>query len=163
MASLAPLPPGTAWWPGVRDPAGGDLVLHGDLAPWNIVVDGDRWTIIDWDGVAPGRPAWELAYVLHTFVPLWPDSPFDDAEIAHRIAVFAEAYGAGAPLIEEALTLVPARTRALAAATAAGAQAGDPALARLHAGGHTQLWLDAADHVEQRMAAWQPSGPTRSA
>jgi thiamine kinase-like enzyme len=30
-----------------------DLICHHDLAPWNLVRDGDRWVFIDWDGACP--------------------------------------------------------------------------------------------------------------
>ncbi|HZX09181.1 MAG TPA: aminoglycoside phosphotransferase family protein, partial [Kribbella sp.] len=39
-------PPDAAWHPVVPDPAGGDLICHGDLAPWNLVCNGDRWAFI---------------------------------------------------------------------------------------------------------------------
>ena len=142
--------------------AGGDdeddrLVLHGDLAPWNVVVGDDgTWTLIDWDEVATGDLAWELAYVLHTFIPLWPNTPFadDDAEIRRRIGRFAAAYGAEAALVERALRLVPERGRWLADATEARAAGGDASYRRLVAEGHPQVWRDAANHVAGRLAAW---------
>src|SRR5207302_1190481 len=52
-ASFAP-PPQVPWWQGSIDPIGGNLVLHGDLAPWNLVA-GEEWVIIDWDSASPGR------------------------------------------------------------------------------------------------------------
>ena len=138
----------------------GSIVLHGDLAPWNVVVGDDgSWTLIDWDAVAPGAPAWELAYVLHTFVPLWPNTPFadDDDEIIRRAERLANAYGADAALLDEALGLVPDKCRALAAATEERAAAGEPAFQRLVADGHPQVWRGAADHVADRLPRW--SGP----
>jgi Ser/Thr protein kinase RdoA (MazF antagonist) len=36
------------------DPMGGQFVLHNDIGPWNLVVDSDVGTIIDWDEAAPG-------------------------------------------------------------------------------------------------------------
>lgn len=29
-------------------------MLHNDIGPWNLIVDGDDWVIIDWDEAAPG-------------------------------------------------------------------------------------------------------------
>ena len=136
---------------------GDSILLHGDLAPWNVVVGDDgTWTLIDWDGVAPGPRAWELAYVLHTFVPLWSNSPIadDDAEIGRRIGRLAAAYGADGPLADEALRLVPDKCRALADATERNAAGGDAAFQRLVADGHPHVWREAADHVTGRLPRW---------
>ena len=135
----------------------GRIVLHGDLAPWNVVVGDDgTWTLIDWDEVAEGDVAWELAYVLHTFVPLWPSTPFahDDAEIVRRIDRLGASSGAEAALVERALRLVPERCRELADATEARAAGGDASYRRLVAEGHPKVWREAADHVDGRLAAW---------
>ena len=140
----------------------GTIVLHGDLAPWNVVVGDDPaapWTLIDWDEVAQGRVAWELAYVLHTFVPLWSNAPFadDDDEVRRRVGVFAEAYGADPDLLEQALRLVPSRCRALADATEARAAQGIPSFVQLVADGHPRSWRDAAEHVAERLPRWLDS------
>jgi Ser/Thr protein kinase RdoA (MazF antagonist) len=55
-ASASFEPPPDARWTFAPDPAGGPILLHNDLGAWNIVVDRGRFTIIDWDGVSPGRP-----------------------------------------------------------------------------------------------------------
>lgn len=138
----------------------GALVLHGDLAPWNIVVgpdDDDPWVLIDWDGVEIGERAWELAYVLHTFIPLWPDFPIagDDDAIVHRLAVFADVYGGTRELLDDALCRVPAKCRSLAATTDARAATGEPAFQALVDDGHPQRWRDAADHVEAMLPCWR--------
>lgn len=33
-----------------------------------LVRDGDRWVLIDWDGAGPGSRLWDLAYAAHGFV-----------------------------------------------------------------------------------------------
>ena len=135
----------------------GSLVLHGDLAPWNVVVGDDgTWTLIDWDGVAPGKPAWELAYVLHTFVPLWPNTPFadDDAEVVRRIERLGAAYGADADFLDDALRLVPEKCRWLADATERFAREGDAAFQTMVDDGHPQVWREGADHVAGRLPRW---------
>ena len=131
-------------------------LAHGDLAPWNVVLGDDgTWTLIDWDEVAPDEPATELAYVLHTFLPLWPTSTFadDDVELRRRIEVFTARLGAGRELVDEALRRVPAKCRSIARAAEAGAAAGRPAFQRMVDEGHPKVWRDAADHVERRLPA----------
>lgn len=133
-----------------------DPILHGDLAPWNVVVGEDGvWTLIDWDEVEEGEPAWELAYVLHTFLPLWPTSTFADDvdELRRRLDAFTARLGAGRAVVDEGLRRVPAKCRSLADATEAGAAAGRPSFVKLVADGHPKVWRDAADAVERRLPA----------
>ena len=113
-ASFVP-PTDTGWSDRLADPAGGVIVIHNDLAPWNFVVGEERSVIIDWDYAAPGRIEWELAYSIHTFVPLWPSSDprarsgLSDDEIVGRARVFAEAYGLSTSSLHLALSLIPER------------------------------------------------------
>lgn len=43
--------PSATWFSGANDPEGGDQLVHGDFAPWNLIAGSRRWFIIDWDMV----------------------------------------------------------------------------------------------------------------
>jgi Ser/Thr protein kinase RdoA (MazF antagonist) len=148
------LPRARPRWEGCIDPAGGHAVLHGDLAPWNVVVDDERMTVIDWDDVWVGRVEWELAYVLHTFVPLWPDG-LSDSDTARRIQVFADAYRLPRAELRTALDLVPTRCRTAGEANRVHAAMGDQPFIDFVAQGIDTYWLSSADHVADRLPVWR--------
>ena len=147
-------PRGQPRWGGSVDPAGGTAVLHGDVAPWNVIVETNRLTLIDWDDVWVGRIEWEIAYALHTFVPLWPDG-LSDRDTVRRIRVFADAYGLADAGLLTALELVPTRCRTVGEANRVHAAMGDEAFIRFVAQGIDAYWLSSADHVETRLPAWR--------
>jgi Ser/Thr protein kinase RdoA (MazF antagonist) len=137
------------------DPMGGGLVLHNDLGPWNLVVDGDDWVIIDWDEAAPGRPGWELALVVHSFVPLWPESALSDAEIVRRMKRFGDGYGATSQRLRAVVELIPERCHRFVEMIEHGASIGDPQLVKMLEDGHRDVWAAATEHTRARMAIWQ--------
>lgn len=129
-------------------------MIHGDFAPWNLIVDGSDWTLIDWDSAGPGRPEWELAYAIHTFVPLWQDSTFSDRRTAERIRAFADGYGATDEQLRESLALAPERCRQVVRFIRARAAEGDEAFLRMAAEGHGERWLEAAAYISGKLASW---------
>jgi len=44
-----------------RAPAG-RVICHGDLHPFNLLVDGDRWTILDWSTAIVADPHYDLGF-----------------------------------------------------------------------------------------------------
>ena len=47
-------------------PAGRPVLLHGDIGFHNLLVDGDEFTLLDWENLHIGDPAEELAYIRNT-------------------------------------------------------------------------------------------------
>lgn len=93
-------PPADARWQVmVGGPAGGDVICHNDLAPFNTVFrQGTPVAFLDWDLAAPGPPLWDVAYAAWRFVPLYSDPaergwPTGIAERAARLRSFCDAYG----------------------------------------------------------------------
>ena len=116
----------TLGWAGFT--GGGEIVLHGDFGPWNLVWRGTRPIgIIDWDYAWPGRPIHDVAYALEYVAPFrddelcrrwlaYPDVP----DRRRRLELFAEAYGleSSSGLVDEVLAQQQAvweRARRLAA------------------------------------------------
>ncbi|MFT3887079.1 MAG: aminoglycoside phosphotransferase family protein [Arachnia sp.] len=119
-------PTAEAGWAGYSGE--GDLVLHGDFGPWNLVWRGAQPIgILDWDYAWPGRPLHDVAYALEYVAPFrddelsqrwlaYPSAP----DRRRRLELFADAYGLDSTdgLVDEVLAqqhAVWARARRLAA------------------------------------------------
>lgn len=95
----------TPWVPGryeVAGPSRVDCIGHGDLAPWNVVLDGPTVAaVIDWDTAGPTSRTWDLAYAAYQFVPFHPDDDLPawgwetEPDRAARLRLFVESYGLG--------------------------------------------------------------------
>ena len=142
------------WWRGSIDPLAGSTVIHGDLAPWNIIVNGDHWQIIDWDSAGPGRFVWGAAYSLHAFAFLWPNTGLSDAEAVARIRAFGDGARLSTPSLVEVLRLVPARTASIAEMIQRLASEGHPAFTLAQQEGKPQVWRAASGHVANRLPTW---------
>ena len=68
-----------------------DLIVHHDASPWNLVLNADRWALIDWDTTAPGSRLWDVAYAAHGFVPLAPKT--SPSAAGRLLAAMADGYG----------------------------------------------------------------------
>lgn len=80
------------WFEGLSPP-GGDLIVHHDIAPSNIVVRSDgSLAAIDWDAAGPGTRLWDLAHAAHAFAPLY-QADGDIAVASHRLRGLVDGYG----------------------------------------------------------------------
>ncbi len=134
----------------------GEVICHGDVAPYNSVVrDGRVVGFIDFDTAHPGPRLWDVAYAVYRFAPLHapgnPDHAGDLADQAAMAAVFCGAYGVvpSGALIDT----VVARLRALIAYLRQQAAAGNAAFASHIADGHIALYEADIDYLRARRDA----------
>lgn len=74
-------------------------MIHADLHPGNIVVDGDRLTVIDFDDAGYGWHQYDIA----TALTHWQTEP----QAAEIESAFLAGYRANRPVCDEALSLIP--------------------------------------------------------
>ncbi|RKN09810.1 aminoglycoside phosphotransferase family protein [Streptomyces radicis] len=158
MAAFTP-PPDARWQVLMPAPGEPELIVHHDLAPWNLVLDEatDAWTFIDWDMVGPGTRLWDLAYAARGFVPLTgvPGLGREEGAEAARLRRFVDAYGLAGEAERRALVpLIAARSRAMHDFLRAGREQGREPWATLWREGHGVVWRGDAEHAERRAAAW---------
>jgi len=144
-------PPRPAIWRhGREDPAPGQVVLHGDFAPHNVIWrDGGVAGLIDFELARPGRTIEDAAYLVIRVAHLRPDDmgppvPGWRPDRRARLHAFANAYGCAAEtLVAE---ILPAQRGELARILTLGGSGLQPWA--------TFLRLGLADQVREELA-WQ--------
>jgi hypothetical protein len=94
-------PPVPAQWQFHSTPPGPDeIIVHHDLAPYNVVAKAGRLQgFIDWDLAMPSTRLAELAFVAWEWVPLWHPSAArglgwsSPPDLERRLAVLLDSYG----------------------------------------------------------------------
>jgi hypothetical protein len=158
IASRSFIPPVSARWnvaikPIASKPNAEFLICHHDLAPWNLVRDGDRWVFIDWDGSGPGYTLWDLAYAAQSFPPLIAKG--DPAEDAIRLRSLIDGYGLNQTEREELPPLLVERTKAMYQLLLHASSSGQQPWARLYAEGHGEHWKQVATYIEKNLNRWR--------
>lgn len=145
-------PADVVWHVVVPDPSGGNLICHNDLAPWNLVRDGDRWVFIDWDNSGPSTRLWDLAYAAHGFVQFVPDgNPAVDAD---RLRALVDGYGLGPDDRQALPDQIVDHTRGMYDLLVRGHQTGEQPWSRLYDEGHANHWGPTADYIEKHHTTW---------
>lgn len=114
----------------------GTIVCHNDCAAWNLVI-GDRWAFIDWDVAGPRPRLWDVAYAVRGMVLV-----DHGADIAHRVSVFADAYGLDRAERRVLPELVVARIESSIAMMRRRAGAGEEPWSTMWASGHGAAWSE---------------------
>ncbi|MGO2360000.1 MAG: phosphotransferase [Brachybacterium tyrofermentans] len=128
-----------------------DLVCHGDLTPWNLIL-GERWVFIDWDGAAPSTRLWDLAYSAQAFT--LNDASADPEDSAVRLAALVDGYGAGEELRAALPRAMAGRTEAMFEQLRSANIPGREPWGSMFTEGHGEHWRRAADHVAEHQDRW---------
>jgi Phosphotransferase enzyme family len=156
-ASAGWVPPPGAVWGGTPANSGrvterAELVSHRDYATGNVVFrDGLPAALIDFDLAKPTTRLYDIANALWYWAPLRSGDPRDrapalaDADIPHRVAVFADAYGMTARQRAELAPLAVDMARRYHQESRASAKL-DPVFRK--------MWEDGGKDVLPRAEAW---------
>jgi Ser/Thr protein kinase RdoA (MazF antagonist) len=141
----------TPHWAPAITPPGNDLICHGDLAPWNLII-GDRWVFIDWDAASPSTRLWDLAYAAQTFAV--NDLSLNPPDAAEQLAAFVAGYGADETLRTALPTAIVQRVNTTNELLRSSKLSGIEPWADMHASDHGEHWRAALTYVTSNRATW---------
>lgn len=129
-----------------------DLVCHGDLTPWNLVL-GERSVFIDWDGAAASTRLWDLSYSVQAFTLNDPDArPLHSAA---NLRAFIQGYGAVPSLRSALLETLPRRAQAMHDHLEKAHQEGQEPWASMFVNEHGTHWSQVARYVDKHAHVWR--------
>jgi hypothetical protein len=139
------------WMLPVRTPI--ETMCHGDLAPYNIVMEGKKAIgIIDFDSLHPGPRLWDIAYSLYRWIPLMsPDNlenfgSEDDKK--RRLNLFITTYGLNDNNNKEIIKYVIDRLEYLVSFMEYEAKNGNKTFIQDIEEGHLGLYRKDIDYIE---------------
>lgn len=151
------VPPADAQWQVVYPQAGDEIIVHHELAPWNLAAGEQQWAFVDWDVAAPGTRLWDLAYAAHGFVPLSADPALRRGDPGARLRTLVDTYGLDESERCELVDLLGQRTRAMYDFLAEQAGKGVEPWAQLWRDGHGEVWRSNTDYIRQNRQMWERS------
>lgn len=143
-----------AWDVLLPAPSAPELICHQDIAPWNLLVDGERMILIDFDGAGPGTRGWDLAYAAQSFTGMVAGA--DVERVAARLRAFVvDGYGADEDLRTQLPALLAERTRAMHDLLERSHAEGREPWGSMFLAGHGEHWRGAADFAAAHEGAWR--------
>lgn len=136
-----------------------DLVCHGDLTPWNLVLS-DRWVFIDWDGAAASTRQWDLAYSAQAFA--LNDASADPCVAAEALRAFVDGYDADAGMRRDLPDVLVQRTWAMYEMLRDAHRDGTEPWGTMFVAGHGEHWRVTAEYVERGKELWEHAIQIRS-
>jgi hypothetical protein len=144
-------PAGGRWSAELAEPSG-ELVVHHDVCPENVVFRaGEAVALLDFDFAGPGRPLDDVASTISMWAPLRDPRTVSPDRAAlnpfHRARVFCDAYGVSSEERAELIDMWPRMRRRGIAFVRRHVDAGEPAF--------VEMWERAGgEEGERRNIAW---------
>jgi aminoglycoside phosphotransferase (APT) family kinase protein len=96
--------------PGLGTPKAGEVLVHGDFGPQNLLIDAERWepaALLDWELAGFGDPLHDLAWAEWIV-------RFHHAELVGEVGALYDGYGWTPPWVDRHAAMVRACERLLA-------------------------------------------------
>ena len=142
---------GSIWETAIQAP-GTELICHNDLAPWNLVIDGEQLVFIDWDAAAPSTRLWDLAYAASSFCLMNVNQPPEKS--AQQLAAFVDGYDAGGELREKLPQEMSRRVHAMYVLLHDSAEKNAEPWASMFYAGHGEHWHKVCIYVDEHQDMW---------
>lgn len=154
-----PCPADAVWQDAAGAPGAGEGMMHGDLAPWNLLWSPDGTEIrglIDWDQAEPGDPGYDIGFLAWFVVPAMDDDKARargySAPPDRPARLRAFAHGAGRAPQEIVALIESAQREFIRRVEVRGAPGKQPSIwTRLHEGGYRESASADREYLRTRL------------